>query len=117
MENQEKYVEAADLAQMKSELASLKYILSEKLQVEDRVIRQAMTGRQRDIDRRVTVVMALGIVAMLTIPWSFGRMFEVSVAFMVMTELMMLGGDRADSFVATGIQMVEFCNGRFGAGG
>ncbi len=92
MENQEKYVEAADLAQMKSELASLKYILSEKLQVEDRVIRQAMTGRQRDIDRRVTVVMALGIVAMLTIPWSFGRMFEVSVAFMVMTELMMLGG-------------------------
>lgn len=90
MENQEKYVEAADLAQMKSELASLKYILSEKLQVEDRGIRQAMTGRQRDIDRRASRVLALGVVAMGFVPWSLGLRFELSVAFIIATEWILL---------------------------
>ncbi|MDE7149751.1 MAG: hypothetical protein K2O01_05005 [Bacteroidales bacterium] len=108
MENKEQNVGDSDLEQMKSELASLKYVLSERLQVENRLIRQSMTGRQRDINRRVTVVMALGIVAMWTIPWSFGRMFEVSVAFMVMTELMMLGAT-----VLTALWQLEFRRGNF----
>lgn len=103
MENQELKSEENNLEQMKSELASLKYILSEKLQVEDRMIRQSMTGRQRDINRRVGGVMALGILAMWLVPWSFCRMFAVSTAFIVVTELMLLG-----LMVLTAVWHLEF---------
>lgn len=91
MENKELKAEKGDLEQMKSELDSLKYILSEKLRVEDAMIRQSMTGRQRDINRRIGAVMALGVLSMLLIPWSFWQVFAVSTAFMVVTELMLLG--------------------------
>lgn len=81
--------ETPEVAQMKAELASLKYILSEKLQVEDRMIRRAMARRIDEVQRKAVFIVVLSVLTMWFAPWCFSRQFEISAAFVVGTDLML----------------------------
>lgn len=81
--------EKLEMEQMKSELASLKYILSERLQVEDRSIRNAMAMQTDHINRKAVFIMVLSLMTMVTAPAIFSGMNGLSVAFSVATDVML----------------------------
>lgn len=81
--------EKLEMEQMKSELASLKYILSERLRVEDRSIRNAMALQTDYINRKVFFVIVLCLLMMVTTPGIFSGMNGLSVAFSVATDVML----------------------------
>lgn len=81
--------EKLEMEQMKSELASLKYILSERLQVEDRSIRNAMAVQTDHINRKAVFIMVLSLMTMVTAPAIFSGMNGLSVAFSVATDVML----------------------------
>lgn len=78
-----------EVAQMKAELASLKYILSGKLQVEDRMIRRAMARRIDEMQRKAVFIVVLSVLMMWFAPRCFSRVFDVSTALVVGTDLML----------------------------
>ena len=81
--------EKLEMEQMKSELASLKYILSERLQVEDRSIRNAMALQTDYINRKAVFIIVLSLLTMVTAPRIFSDMAGLSVAFSVATDVML----------------------------
>ena len=81
--------EKLEVEQMKSELASLKYILSERLRVEDRSIRNAMALQTDHINRKATFIIVLSLLTMVTAPGIFSGLNGLSVAFSVATDVML----------------------------
>lgn len=81
--------EKLEMEQMKSELASLRYILAERLQVEDRSIRNAMAIQTDHINRKAVFIVVLSLVTMVTAPGIFSGMNGLSVAFSVATDVML----------------------------
>ena len=81
--------EKLEMEQMKSELASLKYILSERLRVEDRSIRNAMALQTDHINRKATFIIVLSLLTMVTAPGIFSGLNGLSVAFSVATDVML----------------------------
>ena len=81
--------EKLEIEQMKSELASLKYILSERLRVEDRSIRNAMALQTDHINRKATFIIVLSLLTMVTAPGIFSGLNGLSVAFSVATDVML----------------------------
>lgn len=81
--------EKLEMEQMKSELASLKYILAERLQVEDRSIRNAMAMQTDHINRKAIFIIVLSVATMVSAPGIFSGMNGLSVAFSVATDVML----------------------------
>lgn len=75
---------------MKAELQALKQLVSENMQLKESAIRQAMQKKADEMNCFAMRIIILSLAMMCIIPSTFYRLYYVSTAFIIATELMML---------------------------
>ncbi|MCM1530823.1 MAG: hypothetical protein NC048_01235 [Bacteroides sp.] len=80
----------SEYAQMKEELASLKKLVSENMEVSEPAIRRSMERKTDEINRSSTVIKVMALAMMCILPATLHNTLHVSAAFIIASELMML---------------------------
>lgn len=97
--------------QMKEELDSLKKMVSENMKLNDSAIRRAMQRKADEMGRHALRIVVLCLVMMCVIPPIFHRAYQVSTAFLIASELMMLICLVATVLMHNPVRELDFASG------